>query len=217
MYAQGSADLPTTYRELQPQALAAGNSTGSVKVDYDMWYPFQWYVRNETQAAILQFDRFCTEDSEDETEDCRKVGEDTGPLVYLAEAGHEVTEETPAVYRKDGPMRNLLWYPETYRRPGENRQDTNYLGRNCPPMSGSSGILPSILPNGAKPLLSWSRDVRTATGTTPNTSSTPEMNKPRRPCLTAFRSGLRATALTACIYQLVVAPLSATPADSVRD
>ena len=126
VYAQGSADLPTTYRELQPQALAAGNSTGSVKVDYDMWYPFQWYVRNETQAAILQFDRFCTEDSEDETEDCRKVGEDTGPLVYLAEAGHEVTEETPAVYRRDGPMRNLLWYPETYRRPGENRQETNF-------------------------------------------------------------------------------------------
>ncbi len=25
-------------------------------------------------------------------------------------------------YEKSGPLKNLLWFPESYRRPGENRQ-----------------------------------------------------------------------------------------------
>ena len=127
-YAQGSSDLESTYGELRETALSAGTGDTSVKVDYDMWYPFQWYVRHETEAGSLRFDRFCAAtsdgDKDDEEKDCRSVGEDTGPQVYLAEHGHAVEDEGAPGYRREGPMRNLLWYPETYRRPGEARTDT---------------------------------------------------------------------------------------------
>ena len=29
-------------------------------------------------------------------------------------------------YRQTGPRRNLLWFPETYRRPGEHRQSEEF-------------------------------------------------------------------------------------------
>ena len=133
-YAQGSADLVRTHADLKGTAFGAGAGDPSVKVDYDMWYPFQWYVRHETEEGTLRFDRFCViasdDDSEDEKndnsapKDCRTVGEDTGPQIYLAEHGHAVEEEDAPGYRREGPMRNLLWYPETYRRPGEARTNT---------------------------------------------------------------------------------------------
>ena len=129
-YAQGSADLERTYSELRETVLGDDASEAAVKVDYDMWYPFQWYVRHETEEGSLWFDRFCVatsdEDDEetDEKKDCRSVGEDTGPEVYLAEHGHAVEEEDAPGYTRAGPMRNLLWYPETYRRPGEARTNT---------------------------------------------------------------------------------------------
>ena len=130
-YAQGSADLVHTYAELRESALREGAGDAAVRVDYDMWYPFQWYVRHETEEGSLRFDRFCAAASDDEDDeeqaekkDCRSVGEDLGPQVYLAEHGHAVEEEDAPGYRREGPMRNLLWYPETYRRPGEARTNT---------------------------------------------------------------------------------------------
>ena len=133
-YAQGSADLERTYADLLENALVDGAADGSVKVDYDMWYPFQWYVRHETEEGSLRFDRFCVaasdddedDEAQDEKKDCQAVGEDLGPQVYLAEHGHAVEEEDAPGYRREGPMRNLLWYPETYRRPGEARTNTSF-------------------------------------------------------------------------------------------
>ena len=124
-YAQGSADLVDSYLELQSAALA-GQQAVAVKVDYDMWYPFQWYVRNETEQGVLQFDHFCAAGADGGSDECRKVGEDTAPVAYLAEAAHAVEPEEADAYRRDGPRRNILWYPETYRRPGEARTETAF-------------------------------------------------------------------------------------------
>ena len=124
-YAQGSADLVDSYRELQSVALA-GQETPAVKVDYDMWYPFQWYVRNETEQGALQFDRFCAASADGDSDECRKVGQDTAPTAYLAEAAHAVEPDEADAYHRDGPRRNILWYPETYRRPGEARTETAF-------------------------------------------------------------------------------------------
>ncbi len=129
-YAQGSADLAETYRELGQSvtADADGDASGgpAVKVDYDMWYPFQWYVRNETEAGALQFDTFCAGDNQDGSDACRRVGDDPAPLVYLAESAHPLSDDGAETYAKSGPRRNLLWYPETYRRPGESREKTAF-------------------------------------------------------------------------------------------
>ena len=122
-YAQGSADLVDSYAALRGGPLAA-KEDASVKVDYDMWYPFQWYVRGETEDGDLWFDHFCAANVDEGSDECRKVGEDTGPRVYMAEIAHAVDEEDATAYERQGPMRNLLWYPETYRRPGEAREET---------------------------------------------------------------------------------------------
>ena len=122
-YAQGSADLLGSYADLREDALAVGRDA-AVKVDYDMWYPFQWYVRHETEAGALWFDHFCAAHAAKGSDECRKVGEDTGPVSYLAEVAHAVDAKDAESYRREGPMRNLLWYPETYRRPGEARDET---------------------------------------------------------------------------------------------
>jgi len=123
-YAQGSADLLRSYSELREDALAVGRDA-AVKVDYDMWYPFQWYVRNDTEEGTLWFDHFCTANVDKGSDECRKVGEDAGPVAYLAEVAHAVKAEDAEAYNREGPMRNLLWYPETYRRPGEARDETS--------------------------------------------------------------------------------------------
>ena len=131
-YAQGSADLERTYAQLRETALGEGAGDASVQVDYDMWYPFQWYVRHESEEGSLRFDRFCAatnnedddEENSDQKKDCESVGEDSGAQVYLAEHGHAVEEKDAPGYRREGPLRNLLWYPETYRRPGEARTNT---------------------------------------------------------------------------------------------
>ena len=124
-YAQGSADLVESHMALREGALI-WNEHASVKVDYDMWYPFQWYVRNDTEAGTLWFDHLCAANVKSGSEECRKVGEDTAPRVYMAEVAHAVKEEDAPAYGREGPMRNLLWYPETYRRPGESREDTAF-------------------------------------------------------------------------------------------
>ena len=125
-YAQGSADLADTYATLRANVLSDGAPAGTVKADYDMWYPFQWYVRGETKDGSLQFDRFCAVSDKQEGKGCNRVGEDTGPRIYLAEHAHAVEQEDAVAYRREGPKRNLLWYPETYRRPGESRTDTGF-------------------------------------------------------------------------------------------
>ena len=127
-YAQGSADLVESYAGLQERALAV-DQDAAVKVDYDMWYPFQWYVRNEAEQGTLWFDHFCAANFDGGSDECRKVGEDAGPVAYLAEVAHAVEEQDAGVYQREGPMRNLLWYPETYRRPGEARDETALWGQ----------------------------------------------------------------------------------------
>ena len=150
-YAQGSADLPAVAGELKGAALASGADGGdadgaAVRVDYDMWYPFQWYVRQETRDGVLRFDTFCAAAAVSASEsdgdggdgaaaNCRRVGDgdgdddgDGGPAVYLVEGQHAGAGASGDGdgYGRTGPMRNLLWYPETYRRPHEARTETPF-------------------------------------------------------------------------------------------
>ena len=58
VYAQGSADLLETYREFDADLWAAGDQAGlasPAQVDYDLWYPLQWYVRHQQEAGLLRF------------------------------------------------------------------------------------------------------------------------------------------------------------------
>ena len=134
VYAQGSNDLRDTFRDLEGQAFSDQPTPGAVKVDYDLWYPFQWYVRHETKENTLKFFSFPKKTDDDDTPVCDALPEEPGtPIVLLTDGHANHNCDAYADYEKVGPFRNLLWFnEEAYRRPGENRQAEGYLFGRIP-------------------------------------------------------------------------------------
>ena len=122
-YAQGSADLKTTYRQLRAEAFPPSGDYSTVLVDYDTWYPFQWYVRHETEEGALEFRCFKEEDTEGWNASCRppSASPDSNTSVFIVSARNDGDAELKQTHDKSGPRRDLLWFPESYRRPGEDR------------------------------------------------------------------------------------------------
>jgi hypothetical protein len=129
VYAQGSADLPLTYQDLKQKGILSTPEEASeaddsvVKLDYDLWYPFQWYVRAEVSKNLAIFSCFKGEQEEGWNASCSPPSENTEAAALLLTAQH--TGEDSLLldrYSKSESMRDLLWFPESYRRPGENRQ-----------------------------------------------------------------------------------------------
>ena len=131
VYAQGSADIKETYRTLQSEVYPVSDGYGPVKVDYDVWYPLQWYVRDDVGNGRLSFQ--CFEESKEDGSHCIALegslkedgtydfGNLAGLVVKDSHIGQD--EEVMERYRRQGPFKELLWFPETYRRPDENRQE----------------------------------------------------------------------------------------------
>ena len=133
VYAQGSADLPVTFEKLQRKALPSNPEAGNpengtrVLVDYDMWYPFQWYVRNQQDNDTLRFQCFKSEGDEGWNSSCNPASDDTESQALLLTVAHKLTNITSLTkFKREGPFLDLLWFPETYRRPHENRQDEGF-------------------------------------------------------------------------------------------
>ena len=131
VYAQGSADLQETYRLLEKEVYPLSANVESVKADYDMWYPLQWYVRHHTRDGRMEFRCFRATAEEDASCIALEGSRDdhgsynfdnpAGLLVKKSHIGDDgAVRET---YRRQGPFINLLWFPETYRRPDENREE----------------------------------------------------------------------------------------------
>ena len=131
VYAQGSADIKETYRTLEQEVYPLAEGARPVKVDYDVWYPLQWYVRQHATDGRLNFQ--CFELTSDERPGCVVIPEsqqEDGSLSFgnvgalVVKSGH--VGDDAAVreqYRRQGPFKELLWFPESYRRPDENRED----------------------------------------------------------------------------------------------
>ena len=124
VYAQGSSDLPKTFGELDSQVFEGGQGDGNpVLVDYDMWYPFQWYVRHHHDEGILQFKCFKAEGEDGWNSSCSPVSEEQVSRTLLLKSTHGGEDvESRVENEREGPFRDLLWFPESYRRPHENRQ-----------------------------------------------------------------------------------------------
>ena len=128
VYAQGSSDLRGTYRSLDAAVFQSQPEVGSVGADYDMWYPFQWYVRQPQTQDVLRFSCFKDDSEEGWNAGCNPVPEEPDSRAYLLTVNHgnrdaEILDD----YQRDGPRRNLLWFPESYRRPNENRADEGFV------------------------------------------------------------------------------------------
>lgn len=128
VYAQGSADLKETRQTLQSEAYpTVTEGYKPVKVDYDVWFPLQWYVRDDVGDGRLNFQ--CFEAAEEEGSDCIVLEgslNDDGAYNFGSVAGLVVKDthigedgDVRERYRKQGPFRELLWFPETYRRSDE--------------------------------------------------------------------------------------------------
>lgn len=131
VYAQGSADVKDTYRTLEEEVYPLAEGVHGVRADYDVWYPLQWYVRDHTTDGRLRFQCFkvskeedagCVVLSESLKEDGTfEFGNVAGLLVKDAHVGNDA--DVQAAYRREGPFKELLWFPETYRRPDEHREE----------------------------------------------------------------------------------------------
>ena len=131
VYAQGSADLRETHRLLEKEVYPLSADAESVKLDSGVWYPLQWYVRHYTHdghMAIQCFEATAKEDSHCITLEGSRDDDgnyDFGnPAALLVKNTHVGDDEAVReAYRRQGAFKDLLWFPETYRRPGENRQE----------------------------------------------------------------------------------------------
>ena len=140
VYAQGGSDLKDTFAALEDQVFSspsgdtsnASTQRRAVEVDYDIWYPFQWYVRNAESDGLLRFTCFKSERDDGWNSGCNSLestlGEDEfRPDSLLLAADHAGrTGGELLEYTKSEPLHSLLWFPETYRRPLEARQDEEW-------------------------------------------------------------------------------------------
>ena len=129
VYAQGGADLKDTFLELDRQAFQKDLTT-PVVVDYDVWYPFQWYVRHPHDQGKLSFSCFQTESEPGWTSGCNTVTDSSPASARVLTTAHGIRDSKDLEdFRQEGPFQNLLWFPESYRRPGEDRQrEESFLG-----------------------------------------------------------------------------------------
>ena len=125
-YAQGSSDLPKTFEELEERVFS--NSAGEVRVDYDMWYPFQWYIRNAQEEGHLSFACFKSEGEDGWNSSCEPASHDEDSAALLLTAPH-IRPNSASLSRFDtgGPFRDLIWFPESYRRPNEDRAEEGFV------------------------------------------------------------------------------------------
>ncbi len=126
VFAQGSADLVETLEGLKNQEYLGVLDTDQkqvVNVDYEMWYPFNWYVRHEQKDGTLAFRCYKNESEDGYAPWCNPLEEPpTTKALLLVELHANRDLEHLSQYERSGPHKNLLWFPEGYRRPGENRR-----------------------------------------------------------------------------------------------
>ena len=123
VYAQGSADVKGAFDELDQQVFGSGPLLNPVEVDYEIWYPLQWYVRHQQEENNLHFSCFKGEEEDGWNAGCNPISEPPDADALFLNLNHGFRDtQLLARYQRSEPLRNLLWFPETYRRPGENRQ-----------------------------------------------------------------------------------------------
>ena len=122
VYAQGSNDLKETVAELDRRVLEHEPAGTAVEIDYDIWYPLNWYVRDPQKDGLLKFSCFKEEGEADWNSSCKPLSEEREAAALLIGASRSRDFPALSAYEEDGPHRSLLWFNEgTYRRPEEQR------------------------------------------------------------------------------------------------
>ena len=127
-YAQGSHDVREAYHDLETLVFNTDRTLKTVRVDYELWYPLQWYGRNHEKIKQLQFACFKTEEDDGWHSGCNKLTSIPSDEALLLLSTHGYRDANLlSDYQRSKPLKNQLWFPESYRRPNENRQQDSML------------------------------------------------------------------------------------------
>ena len=123
VYAQGSTDISKIVKTLDNGVLGEADGQQAVDVDYELWYPFNWYVRHEQKGGTLGFKCYKNESEDGYVSWCNPLEEPPSAKALLLIEPHANRDSAHlSGFEKSGPFRNLLWFPESYRRLGEDRR-----------------------------------------------------------------------------------------------
>ena len=123
-YAQGSVDIVKIVDTLGNGVIDEGEQQRVVDVDYELWYPLNWYVRHEQKNGTLGFHCYKDEDEGGYVSWCKPLEKPPSTKAVLLIESHANRDSSHlSGYKKSGPFNNLLWFPESYRRPGGDRQN----------------------------------------------------------------------------------------------
>ena len=123
VYAQGSADVAEMARTINNSVIDRAEAQKTVEVDYDMWYPFNWYARHEQEEGTISFQCYKNEKEAGYAAHCSALEEPPSTKAILLTESHIPSASRHLqAFERSGPFRNLLWFPEGYRRTGENRK-----------------------------------------------------------------------------------------------
>ncbi len=123
VFSQGSADVVKMAEIVEDGFTGDSNGGRQVDVDYDMWYPMNWYVRQEQKDGALAFQRYkvdlCPGGSCTPKYRCNSPDNSPSKKALLIE-GYCANQYSGdlADFNKSSAFRNLIWFPEHYKRPG---------------------------------------------------------------------------------------------------
>jgi len=122
IYAQGSHELSQHFTQNSKHMDANKPSTLLTSIDYDIWYPMHWYVRNNDINGPIEFRCFKQHGDPEWNETCLSLNDINKKQNFLvSEIHHPLYQSQSSSKIITGPVYNILWFPEIYRRPGENR------------------------------------------------------------------------------------------------
>ena len=119
VYAGASADVRQLATDLR-RAADHMDPTKKIHVDYEIWYPLNWYLRNDN---FVEYRCYKEPHEPGYVGWCRSIDKtpSVSHLVLLDSHGHRDSSQLES-YDRHGPYRDLIWFPEGYRRKGENRK-----------------------------------------------------------------------------------------------
>ncbi|MQF69694.1 TIGR03663 family protein [SAR202 cluster bacterium AD-804-J14_MRT_500m] len=120
VYAGGSEDVRNVSNDLRVE-FRNRDSNDRLHVDYELWYPLNWYVRND---QFIEYHCYKTIEEAGYVDWCKSMSESppAAALLLLDSHGYRDSKHLMA-YVREGPFKDLLWFPEVYRRPGEDRSN----------------------------------------------------------------------------------------------
>ena len=129
VYAQGSSDIVSTVDSLNEEVLTTRGLPEAVEIDYEVWYPMNWYVRWDQKNGSAVFKCYKTESEHGYQDYCNTLDGPPSTQAILLNSSHADRDGKHLQdFERSAKLKNLLWFPEnSYRRLGEARNDENIV------------------------------------------------------------------------------------------